>query len=107
MLANDESFFEMARATAALLWKDFPADGPHADRDRVTLAFERFLSRKPEPAELEKSLSFLNQARQSSAALSASPPTPPSLNGQSPQEAAAWTALARGLMNTDEFITRE
>jgi Protein of unknown function (DUF1553)/Protein of unknown function (DUF1549)/Planctomycete cytochrome C len=97
MLANDETFFEMAKAAATLLWNS----------DRVTRAFERFLTRKPEPAELEKSLGFLNQARLSGAEIPTSPSPTPSLNGQSPQEAAAWTALARGLMNTDEFITRE
>ena len=105
MLANDETFFEMAQATTRLLWKNFPDQGPEADRQRITLAFERFFARQPVPAELEKSLQFLARARSGSA----EPPTnpTPSLEGPPAQDAAAWTAFARGLMNTDEFITRE
>jgi hypothetical protein len=31
----------------------------------------------------------------------------PKMPGIDPAEAASWTTLARALMNTDEFITRE
>ena len=106
MLANDETFFEMAQATTRLLWKSFPAQGQEADRQRITLAFERFFARQPAPAELEKSQQFLARARSAPAE---QPPASPaaSVEGPPAQDAAAWTAFARGLMNTDEFITRE
>jgi hypothetical protein len=112
MLANDEAFYEMAQAAAARLWTEFPTQGPAADRDRITRAFEHFLARTPAPAELDKSVSLLARAR-SEANGSPEPaaektPTPAFLiKGQPAQETSAWTAFTRGLMNTDEFITRE
>ena len=96
MLANDEAFFEMAQATAKLLWKEIATPGIDSDIARVTLAFERFLCRPPTPSELKTSLQFLSASGTST-----------NRAAQADSQSAAWTAFARGLMNTDEFINRE
>ena len=110
MLANDEAFYEMAQGAAVTLWKDEPQLGDEADATRVRRAFQRFYSRNVTQTELEKCLRFLDacrhQAKTDPAQEAALDPVFPIPN-QSPVETAAWTALARGLMNTDEFITRE
>jgi len=110
MLANDESFYEMAQATALQLWKETPAIGPDADGSRIQRIFQRFLSRNASPSELNKSLEFLSHCRNNprvEPAGDAQQPSPNLLPNQPPSEAASWIALARGVMNTDEFITRE
>ena len=112
MLANDEAFYEMAQAAAKRLWREFPNPGPAADEDRIARAFEHFLARRPAPAELAKSVQFLSRARTSEFTNPAPPSSTPlasafTLEGQSALETSAWTAFTRGLMNSDEFITRE
>ena len=110
MLANDETFYEMAQATARQLWKDEAQLGEQADANRIRLAFQRFYSRSATQKELEKSLRFLETCRhqvKAEPAVEVAPNPAFAIPNQSPGETAAWTALARGLMNTDEFITRE
>jgi hypothetical protein len=112
MLANDEAFYEMAQEAAKRLWREVSNPSPAADTERITRAFQHFLARKPAPAELEKSVQFLNQSRldaKAAAESSAEPVRETSfkIEGQSAQETSAWIAFTRGLMNTDEFITRE
>jgi hypothetical protein len=58
---------------------------------RNNLIFERALGRRPSPTELRLIQSFL--------------PQPSSAEASAQRE--AWTAVARAVMNTDEFITRE
>ena len=105
-LANDETFFEFARAFAARILTQASGD----DRQRLLLAFEMSLGRQPTSSELSRLRGFLQQQRerfgqdQLAAQAFASPLIP---SGISVVEAAAWSAVSRVLMNLDEFITRE
>ena len=112
MLANDEAFYEMAQAAAGRLWREVPGQDPASARARITRAFELFLSRAPAPEEVEKSLRFLAHMQKEPSVLADESSKPAiatafKIEGISSQDMNAWTALARGLMNTDEFITRE
>jgi hypothetical protein len=89
-VANDEVFVELAQGLAARLLKEVAQTGDEGDRLRLNRAFELCFARYPSPRELETVLGFLSKQR---AAFG--------------DESAAWTAIARGLINTDEFITRE
>jgi hypothetical protein len=87
-LANDEAFLEFARALADRILKEAPAE----DASRIDFAFRACLSRAPSDAERRRISEYLDEQR---AALGTE------------QEPAAWTALARVILNLDEFITRE
>ena len=84
-LANDPAFFEMAQALASRVLREAPA----SDAARIEHAFRLCLSRPPEERELERLKEFLGKQRGFF------------------DEARAWTALARVILNVDEFITRE
>lgn len=83
-LANDPVFVELA----AGLGKRIAAQSAADDAGRVRWAFRACLARDPSPAESERVLAYLDSQRQ------ADPKT-------------AWAAVARVLLNLDEFITRE
>jgi mono/diheme cytochrome c family protein len=109
---NEALFLECARGLA----RKALADGGSAGRERVVYAFRRCTGRKPTARELEVLLGFLARQAEKFAApgakpweLAANDPAhPPKLpNGVSPAQAAAWTALARLLLNLDETITKE
>jgi hypothetical protein len=105
-LANDQSFLEMAQATALRILRE----SPQYDNGRVRHAFHVALSRDPKPAEEKALEQFLHSQRKRFAAdaIAAKQAAPDSLPpGVKLSEAAAWTAVARVLMNLDEFITRE
>lgn len=103
MLANDASLVELARGLSTRML----AQGP-SDRERIVFGFRACLSRTPTEIEISRLERFLKgqfdafQADASSATQAAGHPM-----GQEPARAAAWVALARVLMNLDEFITRE
>lgn len=105
-LANDLTFVEFARGLALRLLAAPAADDSH----RLILACELCLSREPSSIELTRLRDFLEQQRsrfaadEKSASAFGPPVRPESI---SPVEGASWTALARVLMNLDEFITRE
>ena len=106
MLANDASLFELAQGLAAKALKE----GGASDEDRLRFAFRRALSRQPASAEVSRLLQYYrSQVTRFQAAPkdteSVAPKERP--DGVSPAEAAAWTSVARVLMNLDEFITRE
>ncbi len=106
-LANDSGFVEMAQALASRILTERPqAD----DRQRLTYAFQICLARVPEAHELSMLSAYLGRSRTAyagdSAAAQAAASVPRGLN-TSPAEAAAWTSVARVLLNLDEFITRE
>jgi hypothetical protein len=86
-LLNDESFHELAQALAARVLRDGPAD----DAGRLRFAFRLCLAREPTPVESQRLGAFLAQQVQESGS----------------DQKTAWTALARVLLNLDEFITRE
>ena len=105
-LANDETFFEFARGFAARLLESTTLD----DIFRLSYAFETAVGRMPSATELARLKEFLDQQRQrfasdQTAAESFAPnPAPPNTTLA---EAASWAAVARVIMNLDEFITRE
>ncbi|MFN0053724.1 MAG: PSD1 and planctomycete cytochrome C domain-containing protein [Planctomycetales bacterium] len=105
-LANDQQFVELAQGLALRVLKDAPTgDGP-----RLKYAFQTCLSRAPSDAESQRLDKLLKQQRAEFAAhpQDAEQLTPPLIPvAANVQEFAAWTAVARVLLNLDEFITRE
>lgn len=101
-LLNDDMFLEMSRA----LGRD-TASKPGSIEDRAAYLFRRFLTREPSAREQQMMVAFFQtqRARFASGAFD-----PAALAGDEPSETlpdqAAWTALARALMNLDETITR-
>ena len=126
-MANDGAIVEVARGLAARILRD-TASRPQ--RDRLLYAFRLCFGRTPGDAELSRlSRYFESQLeefhRDESAAISVvtgrseDAPTEKKEGGAAERsqvdvpegvemaEAAAWTSLARVLMNLDEFVTRE
>ena len=89
-LLNDPAYLELAAGLAKRLLRQ-----PGDDRARLEQAFLLCLSRLPSSTELGRIQDYLNQQRREN-------PTDP--RGS---EAAAWAAIARVMLNLDEFITRE
>jgi hypothetical protein len=109
---NEPLFLECARGLA----RKALADGGASDRERAVYAFRRCTGRKPGEKELEVLLTFLAKQTEKFSApeakpwdLAANDPShPPKLpDSVTPAQAAAWTALARLLLNLDETITKE
>jgi mono/diheme cytochrome c family protein len=105
-LLNDQGFFELAQGLAARVLRECPS----GDDRRLTYAFVLCLGRQPSAREQDILLRLLHQER--------------AVFGRDPQEArqlapgglpadagvvegAAWTSVARALLNLDEMITRE
>jgi uncharacterized protein DUF1553/uncharacterized protein DUF1549/cytochrome c len=102
-MANDETFIEMARALGQRAFQNGTSD-----HDRIGFAFRLCFARTAAPSELTRLAEYVKQQRHSFAS---SPENARKLAGNSAikptEDAAAWTALARVLLNLDEFITRE
>jgi mono/diheme cytochrome c family protein len=106
-LMNDPAFAEFARAMGLRLLREARGDRD----DRLRLAFRIAMARLPDPQEAR----IVAQVYEDHRALYASDPqaTAAVLGGElpppgvGPPEAAAWVAVARTLLNLDEFITRE
>jgi hypothetical protein len=104
-LLNDKGFYEFAQALAGKILREMK-DDPAA----IKLAFRRCLARDPSPAEAERVTTLLSLVERELAddakeAAKLAPANVPS--GVSPARAAAWTLIARAMLNLDEFITRE
>jgi hypothetical protein len=84
-LLNDEGFAEYAEGLADRLLREGGADDA-----RLRRGFRLCLAREPAGRELKRMQEFLTQQRAGRDA-----------------ERAAWVAVARVLLNLDEFITRE
>ena len=105
-LLNDTVFVEAAQALA----KRVLTEAHTTDPERVARAFRLCMGRAPTAAEAERLAKLLGTFRELTAAdpagaaklLGAHTPA-----GVPAPEAAAWVALARALMNLDEFVTRE
>jgi hypothetical protein len=105
-LLNDPVFFECARALGQRVLQESSA----GFEDRLQRAFQLCLAR-PATAEEQRILATLHASlvRQCESypgeaeQLAGPAPTP----GVGRSDAAAWVALARTLLNLDEFITRE
>jgi hypothetical protein len=105
-MANDQAMVEMAQALAVRILRESPGD----DTGRIRRAFRHCLTRLPADREVERLVGFLNQQRQAfvdegSAAKQLAGDT--MVPGIPTAEVAAWTAVARVVLNLDEFITRE
>ncbi len=103
-LLNDEAFVEMAQGLASRLMGE-----PHAnDADRINSAFRLCLGRDPNGSELARLGKLLSAMR---AIISHDEAAKLTISqfaaGLDPRDFAAWTTVARVLLNLDEFITRE
>ncbi len=100
-LLNDITFVEAAQAIGRVL-----ASQTGTVEQRIDALFERFVSRPPSAGEHQKLLGFFEsvKARCQNHELDADKIA----GGKSPDaaERAAWTTLARSLMNLDEFVTK-
>lgn len=95
-LLNGEAFHEMAQALAKRVTTEATPE------NRIEYAFRLTHSRRPSATELARLQSFLNAEKD---AATTHPEEAAKLASSS--ELAPWVALARVLLNTDEFITRE
>jgi hypothetical protein len=105
-LANDQQFVEIAQGLAVRVLQVPQSD----DAARLRYAFRVCFAREPKPAEQQRLQKLLGQQRTEFAAnlKDAERLTPPLVPVKANiQEFAAWTAVARVLLNLDEFITRE
>jgi mono/diheme cytochrome c family protein len=107
---NDTVFVEAAQALARRVMKDAPAGVP----DRATEVFRLCEARKPDQFELKTITSFYQQQLQrfesrkldpSEVALADSPDI--KVDKKNLPELAAWTAVARSILNLDETVTKE
>jgi hypothetical protein len=108
---NEPIFVEAARGLALRTL----AEGGGTDESRVERAFLLCTSRPPTPAETQALLAFLTAQRQRLAEgwldpreiAAGEPGKLPALPaGTTPQDAAAWTLVARVLLNLDETVTK-
>ncbi|HRK33229.1 MAG TPA: PSD1 and planctomycete cytochrome C domain-containing protein [Candidatus Hydrogenedentes bacterium] len=105
-LLNDPVFFECAQVLGARILKEGGSD----ERERVRFAFRTCMGRQPTDAELDRLQRFVADQQ---AAFAGSKESALAFAGnvQSAESdaatAATYVALARVLMNLDEFITRE
>lgn len=100
-LLNDTSFVEAAQALGRQALTQ-----PEDDHLRVTHLFRRCLTRLPRPSESATLLELLHDTRQrlDRGELKASDIAP--AGDGSAAERAAWTVVARALLNLDETITK-
>jgi hypothetical protein len=113
-LLNDRAFLELAQGLAERVLREIP----QGDTERLRHAFRLCLAREPSPHEAKRLGEYLNAQRaeyraapaeakkllDSAGKLDAAPELPPNVDIP---ERAAWTVVARVLLNLDEFITRE
>jgi hypothetical protein len=108
---NEPIFLECARALALRALRD----GGRTDPERLVFAFRRCLSRPPTPAEaatlrdlLDREVRHFERPGADPWALAADDPShlPQLPAGLTPPRLAAWTAVARVLLNLDETITK-
>ncbi|MBS0265144.1 MAG: DUF1549 domain-containing protein [Planctomycetes bacterium] len=105
-LANDLQFVEIAQGLALRILNPALAN----DVARLRFAFRVCLARNPSPAEEQRLAKLLAQQRTEfgNNLKEAERLVPPLISVPTNiQEFAAWTAVARVLLNLDEFITRE
>jgi hypothetical protein len=112
MTLNEPVFMDCARALALRTL----VSGGDSDVERLVFAFRCCVARKPTAGEAVELLNLLvrQQERFSQPAArpwelaAADPAHPPRLpEGIDPAQAAAWTVVARVLLNLDETITKE
>ena len=109
-LLNDPAFFEISQGFAERLIQE----GGNTDETRIEMGFRLCLARKPSAYEVSILKSFLNKQRTlytdvdtKTLTLVAQRTNAPVVPESDRNEQAAWTMLARVLLNLDETITRE
>lgn len=108
VLLNDPTFVEAARAFADRILTEAPQD----DAQRIDFAYQLALSRNAEPQEREILTKILTDNRQiyqadpQAAASFLQVGTQPADPKADAVELAAWTQVARVILNLDETITR-
>jgi hypothetical protein len=100
---NEPVYMEAARALA----RRTLAEGGTGDKDRLSYAFRRCLTRMPEPAERDELLRMLNRQRERIAANDLDAQQLAGKGQSDAAELAAWTTVSRVLLNLDETITKE
>jgi hypothetical protein len=110
-LLNDTVFVECAQALGGRILRDVPGGpGPDGTRERLRHGFRLCVAREPSATELARLARLFEEfcglcrARPEEAAKLAGRKK---ADGVETAEAAAWVALARTLLNLDEFVTRE
>ncbi|MCC2672720.1 MAG: Protein of unknown function (DUF1553)/Protein of unknown function (DUF1549)/Planctomycete [Armatimonadetes bacterium] len=91
---NEPIFMECAEALAAKTLRE----GGKTDAERLTYAFRRCVSRKPDAQELSVLLELLRKQ---------SAPRVATTGSTVPGDLKAWTVVARVILNLDETITKE
>jgi len=105
-LLNDSVFFECAQT----LGKRLALESPRDPRQQVKRAFEICLGRSPTSPEMQRLLRFYEHEQK---LIEANPDCAPKIvgakkgAGRNIVEAATLVALARTVLNLDEFLTRE
>jgi hypothetical protein len=112
MTLNEPIAMDCAKALALNTLRD----GGKTDAERIVYAFRRCVARRPTDAESAELLGLLARERERFADASSKPeelgspgaefPREPP-EGIKPAETAAWTIVARVLLNLDEMITKE
>jgi len=104
-LLNDEAFIEMAQGLAVRVLRRPMGD----DRARLERLFRICLAREPSKAEHGVLERLLTAERQADAPAKFTKFAPHAWlpEGITDHELAAWTTVARAVLNLDEFITRE
>jgi hypothetical protein len=105
-LLNDTVFVECAQALARRVLTDGQTD----TRERIRHAFRLCLAREPNPNELARLTALYNEldaACRANAELTSKLADAIRVDATEPPAAAAWAALARTVLNLDEFVTRE
>lgn len=104
-LLNDPVFVEAAQALAVRILKEKQGTAG----ERINYAFNLCLGRDPSPQERDRVASYFEKQKRifQSDPASAKQLLPVRLEGEDPIEASAWVGVSRGLLNLDEFITRE
>jgi hypothetical protein len=91
-LLNDQGYFELAQGLAGRILRESKPD----NAERLRYAFRLCLARDPSAPEQKRLTELLaGQLAESEAP------------GEDAKQFAAWTTIARVLLNLDEFITRE
>jgi len=109
-MANDKAFFEMAQGLARRLLNVVEGTNATANKLRIEEAFRICYSRSPAAREVRLVADFQQrQALQFNVDPAAAIEVAPEAHADvyPPEFAASWTAVARALMNADEFVTRE
>jgi hypothetical protein len=109
---NEPIFMEAAQAMALRILREAEADDAH----RAAYAFRLCTAREPEQAERDEVLSLLQSRRKrladgwlsireiATGDAAKLPELPPNVT---PQDAAAWTLVARVMLNLDETVTKD